>query len=1209
MIFTDKQNESLDLNTHLSVNANAGSGKTAVLVKRFINILLNTDINQLNSIVGITFTDKAASELKNRIFRELVLEQEKSENTNNIKLKNLTERVASLQIGTIHSFCSSILREFSNEAQIDPNYTILHGMAEEDLLKEMINSIFEDIIELDDNDSNKIKLLDLLKTFNLRKLTEYLKEFVKRRELIQNLIENVYNEDTNDLHDKLIKQLSEYTEFIMNDSGLIQYLEKNRSYWDEEILEAIDAFENADNFYVRCFYFLKLFEQIFLKSEVGLKKKFQKKIVTYYGIELELIWIAEKLNSYNGFHEFITFFADGAEADNVTSMIDITKKMLSLFSLVMSNYKEEKDFNALLDFDDLLGRTRELLKNNETVLSILKERYKYILVDEYQDTNKLQSDIIFLLVNNSKTNLFIVGDHKQSIYAFREADVQIFNDTEKLIIDKLSGKQIILDESFRLLMDNVAFVNYLFNRIPENNYVDKVEYQQLVKARNIDANGHVELLLYHPDDNNPYVEEIMIAQKVIELKISNQIIYDVGTNEARPIEYGDIAILLRSRTHLNKIEEIFTRYNIPYIITSGIGYYQTQEIYDLYNYLSFLLNNENDLALVGVLRSPMFFISDALLFEISQASGYTFWEKCHTYLERNENEDLDNALKILEDNIVYSQRTSIPILVNKIITETKWYALLSADESGKQIIANLNKFLDVARTYEKAGFNTLFDFVENVKALISEEIKEGQAVVDPTNHMVKIMTIHASKGLEFPVVFLPYLHDKPVSDTEPHINKSIGIGFSLPVEAKFGFTYEHNIISNFIQSVNKLKSTSEEKRVFYVALTRAHNMIFLSGKYKKNRYMAWLIEALSLEANYITNGLDKKVCYPFLNCDKKTFYSDVKKSNFVNGKYESELIQNYPLVVHITQGIKEQQDETLNKLSTCQIEEQQYAQHRIEPKLETLVVSATAFQTFMSCQTKYYLKYILGYPDVLLDSTNIKQRSIDESFVADVGPDYYLKSDSPILLSRTMKGKILHRIFENINDIDVGKIKVDTTIMDVIKEFYFDTSIVDKHEIADIKKMITNFLRSDLKERIFSFTNYEIEYNISHTFESHILTGVLDRFCIEKNKILIVDYKTNKLTSKKDIEKLKKMYEMQMLFYSLLVSNVYKATEIEYLLLFLEAPEKSEIQLCDSIKLDEFKKMVSNTLEDIKNIEQNLPIKNESHCSVCEYYLNGKCVY
>ncbi|HEY9188950.1 MAG TPA: UvrD-helicase domain-containing protein [Ignavibacteria bacterium] len=1214
MFFTDNQLKTLDLSKNISVEANAGSGKTAVLVERFVKILLQTEVKDLDSVVGITFTEKAANELRSRIFKKI---EEKYSKELDYKLFNILEKISLLKIGTIHSFCSSILREFSVEANIDPNFTILQGIDESLILDEVIDESLKEIISLPDNDALKSNLIELIKIFSLKKVRILLRNFLDKRELLILLNEKIFCRDIEEIYHFWIKEIASFTQMIMDQTNLVDFLLNHEKEFDGELLSHIHSYKNSNTINEKCYYFDIIFSIIFTKTG-EIRKKFLKNVNPSY-ID-EFLNIYSKISSIPTFNLFIKFFSENINYEQIKFQIETTKKLYSIFIIANDKFNYYKDVNAYLDFEDLLIKTRDLL-NNETIRQILQKRFKYILVDEYQDTNDLQSQIIYSLIkNNPDTRLFIVGDPKQSIYGFRNADVEIFGDTEKIIVEEKKGEKILLDDSFRLLPDIIVFINYLFKNISDFGSFSFIKYNELIQARKSSYNGKVEFLFYNNSDKQENIEEEMICKKIIQLINSNTLIYDISSDSPRAIEYGDIAILLRSRTHIDILEKTLTKYNIPYLISGGIGYFQTQEIFDLYSYLSFIINPKNDLALVGVLRSPFFYFSDSLLYEINNFTNgnIPFWDKLLEYAKKNaDNELVNNAVTILTENILLAQRIPIPNLINKIVIDSNWYGTLQFQESGKQIKANLDKFLIIAREYNKLGYCTLFDFVEKLKTLVYEEDKESQAVIDPTNKMIKIMTIHSAKGLEFPVVFLPYIHQDFKPDNEPYFLNDFGVGFSLPNVNNYDSNFDNTIVTTYIKTINKIKSEEEEKRVLYVALTRAHNMLFISGKYlssNRRNYLTWIKEAFKLDDYYI---LDEKNNESLSESPKKIFSIDeieimdnLYQTFLENNNYIKKCINNYKLKIKINQNVIESEHNT-------RIENTEFSLKNYIPNVEKIkgvfsenVFSATALQTYLECPVKYYLKYSLGYPENLIKKNFSSRYSLNNNEIKLIDPDIFIENDSPIVLSNQIKGKIIHSVLEHLNDLQNNRKDISIILNEVLRENLFNIDEINIQELNEIKKIIRNFQESDICKKILSFQKYYIELNLNLSYNGDFLTGFIDRLCIGNEDILIVDYKTNKVNSK-NINLYRNIYSPQMIFYAYLVKNYFENKNIKSVLIFLDKPEDIEIIDYTQENFIDFENKLKKILSEIKDVDVGYkePQKNIEICHQCEYYDNNKCVY
>lgn len=665
--FTESQKKALDYQRHLSVTANAGSGKTKVLVQRYVDIVLKTDVN-VSDIVAITFTEKAASELKKKIAD--IIEKKTTEATNRTerrRLESVRDGLASAIIGTIHSFCARLLRDFPVEAGVDANFGVLQGVDQTVMLQESITEAFDAALS---DDQRKPQLMTALRMLGRHTVEHIINSLIWKREQVQRLlpedgsmvapvtppltINGLYAKSDDEVLAFWQERIDAYIGTLVNSPDWLEDIKTvvevavGRLKPDVETL--LKQFETTSELQRR----LSLYQQIIklaLTQEPGIRIDFIGRNVDRGAVERHIISLVRHYQSVKPFLGLVSEEAHKAHA----TLLQLTRTLLALYRDVIERYDNSKAENGQLDFEDLQLRAKLLLQNPE-VRQRLADRYRFIMVDEYQDTNLLQYEILRPLITEYRTgNLFVVGDDKQSIYGFRGAEVEVFDRTKTEMVDSQKENQpffwqgselgseaeerkgkLYLSESFRLLIDLVAFVNLVFEQTMGDHISDyEVEYTPLVKARRNSASGKIEMLLLPSDsEDTSNTQEEMIARRIVNLVESGHAVWKEsgGEETSKPVQFGDIAILLRSRTYLTEIEQALLKYNIPYIISGGVGFYQTQEIYDFYNYFQFLLNTHDDIALVGILRSPFFGISDAELYRIVLTSqDADFWSKAQRH--------------------------------------------------------------------------------------------------------------------------------------------------------------------------------------------------------------------------------------------------------------------------------------------------------------------------------------------------------------------------------------------------------------------------------------------------------------------------------------------------------------------------------------------------------------------------------------------------
>ncbi len=877
MQLTRSQEDALNIEKHVCVTAGAGSGKTTVLVQRYLKILREGNATP-REIVAITFTEKAAAEMKDRIIKEMSGTAENTDVEHSNSLQYFRDEMNSAHISTIHAFCASILREFPFQAHVPANFSIVQGIDQKLLLQKTIRETLKDIATNSD-DPHRAELICLLQRYGgQQKLADFFSDLVERRDILEHLIQEIYSKPNDtEIREGLEQQVREQllstirqlmskidvTEFIRCLNAILEVAKGKKA---EDAKNLTPQLEKQHEQNPEAPEVLNLLRQIAtLITTTGNKiatQSFLPKSVDRTGIADQIAFLESTAKKIKDVPTLRKEKDDNRKADVGTDnenkmddevvtddnfLINTTRDLLTLYKRILKDYQNAKLSQSTLDFNDLQLKTRDLLRDNEEIRQKLVDRYKYYMIDEFQDTNELQHELVMLLTNELKSaNLFIVGDPKQSIYAFRGADVRVFNKTRQNIVEN-EGLAISLKENFRSLRGLIGFTNYFFGHLmgdgSENEF--EVPYEPLIKARKVNANGSIKILLGKKKDEaaNEYA---FIARRIKNMKHNGDTVWVRGENRAeveRPIEYGDIAILIRSRTYLPEIEQALLEAGIPYLTTGGIGFYQRQEIYDIWNYLNFL--NEpvkNQISLAAVLRGPAFGISDAELYEISSQDSIEFWEKVLNYQAPSEH--LKNAIDTLKKHIQFAHRMSVNQLIVTIVNETGLIGTLKTGKQGQQRWANYQKLLELARNFDgDENTQILPDFIEFLDILITEEPREGQAPVEASSGAVQIMTIHAAKGKEFPIVILPCLDRKGRTDTEPFIDETFGIGFSpLKPDEEYRKT-EPEIIAH-MKNQSSEKETAEKKRLLYVGATRAQDRLILSGtlseKGEAQQMLKWL---------------------------------------------------------------------------------------------------------------------------------------------------------------------------------------------------------------------------------------------------------------------------------------------------------------------------------------------------------------------------------
>lgn len=824
--FKDDQQQAIEHQGDLVLTASAGTGKTTILVEKFANTLiaearLKKSPGVIVNLVAITFTDMAAAELKSRI-RERLFDEINSGSTEP-ELKDCLNRIVrdldSAYIGTIHSFCKRILIENFLEAEINPAFAILDEQDAEELQnisaekaliasltdKENIlsplvaasglNSFRKEIINL----ANKLRCDGFVDIVPDELLQQYRSNWPDPQPVLQ---------QTHDLIEEIFSQLSSFNASSGTDTTLKM---------QQDTSEALQLIKNL----------LENPNALFSQDLPELLTSTRSSPMPRNKALAHLKEISSEIRELTGKNS--TDKPSLSDLANLNSTLPMVEETLKITSSYIEIYNKEKNRIDSFDFEDLLLKTRDLLKTKTNVIEHYHQKFKYLFVDEFQDVNALQMEIVQLLrgfqANNNSSSLFIVGDAKQSIYKFRSADVLRF---ENFIADvgKSGGKNLQLKSNFRSTPKLISTFNSLFEQLfkkeKENKYQTGYQHLEPGLASEDSADTRVEFI--EMTQNADRHEAQIIARKISKMLQGHE-----------NITPGDIAVLMRTTTKLASIETEFKRANIPYRVIKGRGFYLQREIWDLAVYLKCLWFPEDNHASTALLRSPLCGISDETLLHLADneilTSSELFCEKTIDFLtDPGEKQRFQ-----LIGNLLQRHRSSLDTLssaeiISQLLDVSGYEAFLLATVGGDQSAANVRKLIELSRNFESKGVESGLEFTLDLYGRIFSDKMENQApVVGNDQGSVKIMTVHKSKGLQFPVVFLPYTHSPLASYKELMLyDNKLGIGMKVynPETGKKDQSPYYNLVKKNLSS----QDDAELLRLFYVAATRAKKHLILTAK-------------------------------------------------------------------------------------------------------------------------------------------------------------------------------------------------------------------------------------------------------------------------------------------------------------------------------------------------------------------------------------------
>lgn len=858
--WTNEQLQAIETrNKNLLISAGAGSGKTAVLVERILKLVKEEGVD-LDKFLIVTFTNAAAGEMRERILRVLMEELDKEENEH---LRRQLSLVAKASISTLHSFCINIVRRNFSIVDLDPAFRVADEMETALIIQEIMEEMLEEHYEIEDD-----RFMDLVDRFTgNRRDTELEDLILKVHKFIQSQpnpmnwlkskVEEMKITKEEVLNSMMFKLLEEEIEFEIEDAikNLREAIEisnevsgpKQYEAVLKEDLNNIIEIKEARNDEAE---FRKLLENISYTRLPSIRKGKDE-------VDEELQEEAKsKREKYKDSIKEIQKASGDISLEEQVRLINDLKPAMEYLTILVEDfskrYTEKKLEKGIVDFNDLEHYALEILEH-EDVARDLQKKYNYIFIDEYQDSNIVQETIINKIKRDD--NLFLVGDVKQSIYRFRLADPSLFLEKYKSYELDEKSKRVDLVKNFRSRKEILDFVNIIFSKIMSE-YLGEMEYTEreyLISGRDFPKleEAPVKIILLEKEnkkseENESELEELKDIEKEA-IKIASEIRYLIDeeketfnpkTGEFQKIDYSDIAVLLRStRNRAGLVSEILRQHDIPAYCDDDQGYFKTLEIEIILNLLKVIDNKRQDIPLISVMRSMIGNFTTQELVEIrSSDKEGTFFESLKKYMEIEDelSQKIKEFLKKLDGWVEDMNNMSLDKLIWKIFVDTGYYDYMGLIPGGIQRQGNLRMLLDRAIEFEKTPLRGLFNFIRFVEKLKKADSDMGVAkILGENENLVRIMSIHKSKGLEFPVVFIP----------------SLGKGFNLmDLREKFMLHKDLGLAMSYINSntrqvietlpqkairkKKKRENLSEEMRILYVGLTRAIDRLYLIGSMK-----------------------------------------------------------------------------------------------------------------------------------------------------------------------------------------------------------------------------------------------------------------------------------------------------------------------------------------------------------------------------------------
>ena len=1173
---------------NILVSASAGSGKTFVMAERILDQLARgVEISQL---FISTFTVKAATELKERLEKKI---SQQIQETVDVDLKqHLGRQLADLPnaaIGTMDSFTQKFLGKHGYLIDIAPNFRILQNESEQLLLK---NEVFHQVFEDHYQGENKEKFSRLVKNFAGRGKDERgLRQQVYK---IYDFLQSTSNPQKW-LSESFLKGFEE-ADFASEKEKLTEKIKQ--ALWDLEIFFRYHLDNDAKEFpkatYLEAVQ--QVLDQISSLNQESDSQAYQEVLARVVAISKEkngraLANSSRKADlkpladAYNDERK-AQFAKLGQLSDQITILdyqeryhldsLELAKTFQTFMSDFVEAYRERKRQENAFEFADISHYTIEILENFPQVREAYQERFHEVMVDEYQDTNHIQERMLELLSNGH--NRFMVGDIKQSIYRFRQADPQIFNEKfQRYAQNPKEGKLILLKENFRSSSEVLSATNDVFARLMDQE-VGEINYDsmhQLVFANTKltpNLENKAEFLLYDKDDSGQEQEESQTETKLTgEMRLAIKEILKL--HQEKGVAFKEISLLTSSRSRNDQILLALSEYGIP-VKTDGEqnNYLQSLEVQVMLDTLRVIHNPLRDYALVALMKSPMFtFDEDELarlsLQKIEDKAQENLYEKLvnaqkkaasqKELIHKDLAKKLDQFMDILDSWRLYAKTHSLYDLIWKIYNDRFYYDYVGALPNGPARQANLYALALRADQFEKSNFKGLSRFIRMIDQVLEAQHDLASVAVAPPKDAVELMTIHKSKGLEFPYVFILNMDqdfNKQDSMSDVILSRQNGLGVKYiakvetgAVEAHYPKTIKLSIPSlTYTQNEEELQlaSYSEQMRLLYVAMTRAEKKLYLVGKGSREKLEAKEYPAAENGKLDKNTRLQAKNFQDWIWAITKVFARDNLNFSYrfvgedqLTREAIGQLENKSPL--QDSSQADNRQSETIKEALEMLKEVEVYN------TLHRAAIELPSVQT--PSQIKKFYEPVMDMEGVEIAG---QSQSVDKKISFDL-PDFSTKE-------RVTGAEIGSATHELMQRIDLSQQPTLDNLKDTLHQVQTSQAVRDKINLSKILA----FFDTPLGQEILANTDYlyrEQPFSMlkrdQKSQEDFVVRGILDGYLLYKNRIVLFDYKTDRYDQP---SQLIDRYRSQLALYGEALSRAYSIENIEKYLILLG---KDEVQV------------------------------------------------
>lgn len=1186
--WTKEQQKVIELrNRNILVSAAAGSGKTAVLVERIIQMLTDEEHPMdVDRLLIVTFTEAAASEMKERI--RSAIETALEVNPGNAHLQRQSTLIHSAQITTIHSFCLSVIREHFHLIDMDPGFRIAEEgelrLLKQDVLSELLEECyvnqeerFMELVEKLGSGKNDKKLEGMI-----LQLYEYSRSYPQPQKWLEHCVnqyaecetylkqegtgeEPVFLRRALDWAQKYIEDLVE-----LADQCIRICEEPDGPYMYAPMLEEdriiLDKLAGAADFE-------ELYERLSDIKWKALSRKKDESVDSEKRTQVQDI--RKQIKDLIGELGKTYFYETPAELlldmANAKGTMEILAELVNRFAIMFADQKQRKH---LIDYNDMEQFALQILteeKEGELIPSQTareyQEQFYEVMIDEYQDSNLIQEAILTSVstVSWEKYNIFMVGDVKQSIYRFRLSRPELFMEKYDSYSSEDSEMQKIdLHKNFRSRPEVLDGVNYIFRQIMRRDlggivYDEQAalypgaEFEPVIGADGKSA-YEMELLLvdaqktgneFELSDNNKQLEVRVIAKRIKEL-LRTAKVTDKASGQLRPAEYRDIVILMRSvKGWADVVSSILAEEGIPAYIGSTEGYFGTYEISVLLDYLQLLDNQRQDLPLAAVLASPFVGLNPQQLAEIRLAAKEGFFYKAAEGLAQRAGEEEEKEEK---DSLAYKLRafylqlthfremvpyTAIHELLQKIIEETGFSLYVAAMPGGERRIANVEMLVEKAAAFEGTSYKGLFNFIRYIEQLQKYDVDYGEAnIADEQENTVRIMSIHKSKGLEFPIVFVAGMGKKfNTTDITGSviIHPEWGVGLdAVDLQRR---TKIPTFLKKTIQQEIKLENLGEELRVLYVALTRAKEKLILVGCPSQKQ-----LKEVSEDGMLCQKAVRRA------DGEVLPFYTLIGANSYLHWVVPALMGEDAPVhcrIIGRTEMEEEEEIEQRSELLARDVLEHWATGTVYDAKLREHLEVQSQYHYPYAEEQKLKLKFTVSE---LKKRAYLQEESgetvYEEPEVVPLIPQFLQEEE---VLTGASRGSAYHKLLELLNyELSYDENSLTAMMEELQKERKLSDEMVQSIRKADILR----FLNSDSGRRmqaaakrkqlskeqpfVLGIDAKEIYPDIKGD-ERILVQGIIDVYFEEDGELVVLDYKTDNVRSAKE---LRDRYHAQLDYYA-----------------------------------------------------------------------------